>query len=537
MGRTETSIMTALEGAASHPPVDDGGSRSEQRSALPPPIPPARGRGKARVAHGTMPPPIPTDARARSTAEQDSERAELGGDTLPVARSHPDELEQAWLAGEAESEEVGLEPAHESMTARGEPAHESLAQREEPAHESLAQREEPAHESLAQREEPAHESLAQREEPAHESMQSLAQREEPAHESMPPLTRREEPEAWPWPEEAAAVDVDFGGDDGYEPRDAFAGRAAPLRSRKTWLILAAAFLLGAGVAAVIVAVSGPQVPSPAAPAAVPTVQAPAAAPPPTAAPPATAPTAVVTPLADSSVEEPVAAAQEPPREAVRALFVSEPVGATVTLITDGEPRVLGESPAEAWIAPGHRYEAMFARQGYVSQLLPVVAEGAVAQVIVRMEAEDGSGDSGDLADSAVNGDGSAPSAALEREPSQPDDNSSTAKEPSEERSSSKKRRARRERRERRERRAAAHAPALSASKSGVLMVGAKPPCQIYINGRSTGLTTPQRDISLPQGSHTVTLVNRSHRIKKSFRVSIQPGQKTRIIRDMTDQIR
>ncbi|MCP4444659.1 MAG: hypothetical protein GY811_04840 [Myxococcales bacterium] len=72
---------------------------------------------------------------------------------------------------------------------------------------------------------------------------------------------------------------------------------------------------------------------------------------------------------------------------------------------------------------------------------------------------------------------------------------------------------------------------------GVLMLGAKPPCDIFIDGKKTGLKTPQRVLRLPPGKHKITLMNQEHRIRESFRVSIQSGQKTRVMRDMTSRIR
>lgn len=79
--------------------------------------------------------------------------------------------------------------------------------------------------------------------------------------------------------------------------------------------------------------------------------------------------------------------------------------------------------------------------------------------------------------------------------------------------------------------------AATASDPGVLMLAAKPPCQIKIDGKTTGLTTPQRVLKLSPGKHRVTLTNREHRIRDSFKVSIVSGQKTRIVRDNTSKIK
>lgn len=77
----------------------------------------------------------------------------------------------------------------------------------------------------------------------------------------------------------------------------------------------------------------------------------------------------------------------------------------------------------------------------------------------------------------------------------------------------------------------------TAADPGVLMLAAKPPCQIRIDGKTTGLTTPQRVLKLSPGKHRVTLTNQEHQIKDSFKVSIVSGQKTRIVRDNTSKIK
>lgn len=80
-------------------------------------------------------------------------------------------------------------------------------------------------------------------------------------------------------------------------------------------------------------------------------------------------------------------------------------------------------------------------------------------------------------------------------------------------------------------------PAATAGDPGVLMLAAKPPCQIHIDGNKTGLTTPQRLLRLSPGGHRITLTNREHQIRDSFKVSIVSGKKTRIVRDNTSKIK
>ena len=64
------------------------------------------------------------------------------------------------------------------------------------------------------------------------------------------------------------------------------------------------------------------------------------------------------------------------------------------------------------------------------------------------------------------------------------------------------------------------------------MISSKPPCAIAIDGRATGLVTPQRSISLSAGHHQITLANAQSNFEKSFGVEIAAARSTRVIRDL-----
>jgi hypothetical protein len=85
---------------------------------------------------------------------------------------------------------------------------------------------------------------------------------------------------------------------------------------------------------------------------------------------------------------------------------------------------------------------------------------------------------------------------------------------------------------------AASAPAAtsSASGTGTLMLGSKPPCDIIIDGKPTGLKTPQRAMDLAAGTHSVVLVNVDLGIEKKFKVRIAPGKTTKAIQDLTSKL-
>lgn len=71
---------------------------------------------------------------------------------------------------------------------------------------------------------------------------------------------------------------------------------------------------------------------------------------------------------------------------------------------------------------------------------------------------------------------------------------------------------------------------------GTLQVGSKPPCHIVIDGRDTGLTTPQRSIRLRPGRHRIGLENVDHGIDERLVVRIRDGRTTKVIRDLTDHL-
>jgi hypothetical protein len=74
-------------------------------------------------------------------------------------------------------------------------------------------------------------------------------------------------------------------------------------------------------------------------------------------------------------------------------------------------------------------------------------------------------------------------------------------------------------------------PATKATGRGTLMVSSKPPCEIYVDGQSTGLTTPQRSIPLAPGAHKITFVNPQQGVNKTVAVSIRSDQPTKLIQN------
>ena len=71
---------------------------------------------------------------------------------------------------------------------------------------------------------------------------------------------------------------------------------------------------------------------------------------------------------------------------------------------------------------------------------------------------------------------------------------------------------------------------------GLILVGAKPACEILIDDEETGLTTPQRDLALSPGLHRVTLRNAEHEIERSYDVVVEAGEQLKLIVDLTDEM-
>jgi hypothetical protein len=271
------------------------------------------------------------------------------------------------------------------------------------------------------------------------------------------------------------------------------------------LLVLAGVLIGA-----FIALRGPS-PAPVA-RAVPPTTASAAAPAPTAAPiaaPAPAPTVAAAPTA-----APIAAAPAPtaapiaapaptgaptaaPAEAgapaalVDVRIDSTPAGATVTLVDRGKPQIVGETPISAAIDPSREYDLVLTYAGKPTRTVHLDPR-TTRRIAFAFD---------------------APAAA----PARPEP---VRREP-----------VRREPPRRAEPAKRDPAPAKPAGE-GTLMISSKPPCEITIDGKATGLTTPQRAIALSAGRHKVTLINAEKDIRKTLTVEIAADETAKIIEDL-----
>jgi serine/threonine protein kinase len=223
-----------------------------------------------------------------------------------------------------------------------------------------------------------------------------------------------------------------------------------------------------------------------------------------------------------------------PIAGIHGEFESSPPGATVSLIVDGKREALGASPAKSALDPRKTYQVLFEKAGYVSVNRPVTFTGALEEkVAVNLE----------KAGAVVADAGSATQVAAPiTHPNPPPTTTAIVSPPPVSHPVTPP---------------AAHDHVATAttdtpktnaatdggdvaskpSGDGTLLLGSKPPCDILVDGSSTGQHTPQRDMKLSAGKHKITLVNDELGIKETFTVDIKPGQTEKQIKDFSDKIK
>jgi hypothetical protein len=204
-----------------------------------------------------------------------------------------------------------------------------------------------------------------------------------------------------------------------------------------------------------------------------------------------------------------------------ARFTSEPPGAKVTLVGDGGTReVVGQAPADWKLDPGHKYEVVFEKDGYVTVNRPIdpaaeLAASGTGELVIAVVLE-----RAQIASAPGKREPSRPPAAKDpvvaKDPI-PKDVPVPAKDPV-------------------VKDPVVMDPAPVAAGVGTLMLGAKPQCKIYIDGKDTGLVTPQRSMEVKSGTRRVTFVNNEFNIKETFAVDVKPGQTEKVIKDFSDRI-
>ncbi|MBT8493129.1 MAG: protein kinase [Deltaproteobacteria bacterium] len=219
---------------------------------------------------------------------------------------------------------------------------------------------------------------------------------------------------------------------------------------------------------------------------------------------------------------------------------SAPEGAIATLIgPDGSRQELGETPTEAKVDLGKGYKVELSKAGF--ELATVELEAGETEVLGTLsEAKEAEKDEvAEVTGAKRDADEPATRRRAERRERRRDKRMSRDDEATAalEKAETKRTKKVEPKKPEPTKDVAKPAPAAPSSAKGTLLLGSKPPCEIYINGKRTGLKTPQRKISLPEGKHKVVLVNNEHGIKDSFFVKIAGGKQTKVIRNLTEQMK
>jgi hypothetical protein len=193
---------------------------------------------------------------------------------------------------------------------------------------------------------------------------------------------------------------------------------------------------------------------------------------------------------------------------IAATFTSDPAGADVTLIVNKDREiVLGSAPITRKLDPRNSYEVRFDKRGYVSRTESVPISGRseerVSAVLERATRTTAVRSGNDVRINRNTGKDTGKQGGDDGGKSGGDTGGGSD---------------------------------ATETRTGTLMLGSKPPCQIFIDGKDTGKKTPQRDLTLPAGRHKITLINNEHGIKESFSVTIKPGQTVKEIKDLTDRM-
>lgn len=203
------------------------------------------------------------------------------------------------------------------------------------------------------------------------------------------------------------------------------------------------------------------------------------------------------------------------------IFSSEPLGAKVVLIVDGVQEDIGSTPIRHRLDPRKKYEVVYSLDGYVTLTKPVVLAGE-SEIDLMGTLEKGKVAVIRTPEKPIKPNIVKPNINIVKPPKKdPVVVDPIKKDPVKPQVVVK--------------------PPPDKNPvnvgSGTLLLSAKPPCKIFIDGRDTGMKTPQRSIKLPVGQHRITLLNNEHGIKESFAVKIKADKATRSIKDYTSQIK
>jgi hypothetical protein len=218
-----------------------------------------------------------------------------------------------------------------------------------------------------------------------------------------------------------------------------------------------------------------------------------------------------------------------PLSGITGTFDSTPPGATVTLIVDGKRQTLGPSPAKAPLDPRQSYLVLFEKSGYVSVNRPVVFTGALEEkMVVPLEKAGGS--------VAITPPPTPDKPSKPDKPDKPVGPITKPDKPVKPIVTNDKPDKPVVTNDKPDKPVTVDKPDVVKAGNGVLKLGSKPRCEIYIDGSSTGLFTPQLNLKLASGKHRVTLVNNEFGIRETFAVDIKADDATKVTKDYSDRL-
>jgi hypothetical protein len=205
---------------------------------------------------------------------------------------------------------------------------------------------------------------------------------------------------------------------------------------------------------------------------------------------------------------------------------SKPAGATAVLVDNGKTSFLGSTPLATSVDPSRKYDVIFTLPGRPTQMAPLdPAKTSKLDVTLsrgksdrKKETTVAKLDSNFFEQPKVEAKKAEPK--VEAKADAKAETKADAKAESAKAEPAKAGPANLEKK------------AATPAGEGTLMVSSKPPCEIVIDGKPTGLTTPQRSIPLSTGAHKITFVNATEGIKKTVSVSITADQSTKLIQDL-----
>ena len=225
-----------------------------------------------------------------------------------------------------------------------------------------------------------------------------------------------------------------------------------------------------------------------------------------------------------------------PMTGITGLFESTPPDATITLMYDGKRDVLKGSPAKAPLDPRISYTVLFEKPGYVSFNKPIQFTGGLEERRSSSTSRRSPAAPRSRSRNPPHEPATGPVTQIKNTPVEP---KHTPVEPKHVDTVPKETLPLPKEKPPVEPPTPKEKPPVEpavAKGEGTLQLGSKPVCDIFIDGSSSGLHTPQREIKLSAGNHRITLVNNEFGIKESFSVSIKPGEPTKMVKDFSDKL-